>query len=80
MDILALIVATVALVLASVAFTRSGGVREVRGQLESLGSKAEGARDLAANAIDRLEDLVRGSDSSDPKGGTGSGQKAESEK
>ena len=62
MDVLAVVVSLVALILASMAFARTGGLGDVRRQLDSLSTKTEGTRDLAANAIGKLEGLVRGSD------------------
>ncbi len=60
MDVLALILSIVALTLAAMAFSRSGGMRDVRRQLDTLSAKAGGARELAADTIDKLEDMVRG--------------------
>jgi hypothetical protein len=68
MDFLALIVAIAAFLLAVAAFSRTGGLKEVRNQLDNLSSKTDRARDLAANAIDRLEDVVRGADEPEPPG------------
>ncbi len=60
MTLLSLLLSIVALVLAAMAFSRTGGMRDVRQQLDALSSKAGGARELAANTIDKLEDMVRG--------------------
>ncbi len=72
MELLSLLVSIVALVLAGVAFSRTGGMRDVRRQLDALSSKAESARELAANTIDRLEDIVRGGEK--PVGGEKPGE------
>lgn len=60
MELLSLLLSIVALVLAGMAFNRTGGLRDVRRQLDALSRKAESARELAANTIDKLEDIVRG--------------------
>jgi hypothetical protein len=52
MDILALVIAAVALVLSALAFSRTGGISMLQQQTEE-------ARRLAANALGRVEDVVR---------------------
>ena len=52
MDILALIIAIIALILAAIAFVRTRGVDAVMRQ-------AEQARARTANALGQVEDLVR---------------------
>ncbi|MEJ2204693.1 MAG: hypothetical protein P8170_11320 [Gemmatimonadota bacterium] len=52
MDILALVIAVVALVVSAVAFSRTGGI----GMLQQ---QAEEARRMAANALGRVEGVVR---------------------
>jgi hypothetical protein len=65
-DVLALIIAIVALVLASVAFARSGGVEDLRRQMQNIGSTTSSARDRTADVLDRLEQLIRGKDKREP--------------
>ena len=52
MNILALVMAAVALALSALAFSRTGGISMIQRQ-------AEEARRLAANALGRAEDVVR---------------------
>jgi hypothetical protein len=52
MDVLALVIAIVALVLSAMAFSRTGGI----GMLQE---QAEEARRLAANALGRVEEVLR---------------------
>ena len=52
MDILALVIAVVALVVSTMAFSRTGGIAMLQQQ-------AEEARRLAANALGRVEEVVR---------------------
>ncbi len=77
MELLSLLLSIVALILAGMAFSRTGGMRDVRRQLDALSSKAESARELAANTIDKLEDIVRGGEKpvSSEKPGEGSTDK-----
>ncbi len=85
MEILALIIAVVALILAFVAIQRTGGLGDIRRQIEALrgdirqqvdalGPTTETMREKTADALDRLEQLVRGKErpsQGDPaKGGT----------
>ncbi len=64
MDIFTLLVAIVALVVAIMAFQRTGGIHDLRHQMEELSSKsdqaAKGARDMTADALSRLETFIRG--------------------
>lgn len=60
MEVLSLIIAIIALVVAIAAFARTGGVDEVRRQVDTIGQKTEIARDKTADALDRLERLIRG--------------------
>ncbi|MFQ5520723.1 MAG: hypothetical protein ACE5FK_04945 [Candidatus Methylomirabilia bacterium] len=59
-----LIVALVALVAAFIALARTGGIDELRQQVKSLSSQTEMAREKAADALDRLERLIRDRESS----------------
>ncbi|GJL67597.1 MAG: hypothetical protein NPIRA06_02320 [Nitrospirales bacterium] len=65
MEVLTLLIAIVALVIAILAFQRTGGgIRDLRRQMEDLSEKSEhatkGARDMTADALSRLETFIRG--------------------
>jgi hypothetical protein len=64
MDVLTLLIAIVALVVAILAFQRTGGINELRRQVDAMGSQTEevtkSARAATADMLDRLEGLVRG--------------------
>jgi hypothetical protein len=64
MDVLTLLIAVVALVLATLAFQRTGGIHDLRRQMDDLSEKTEhatkGAREVTADALGRLETLIRG--------------------
>ena len=68
MDIFTLLVAIIALVVAIMAFQRTGGIHDLRNQMEELSSKsdqaAKGARDMTADALGRLENFIRGQQNS----------------
>jgi hypothetical protein len=64
MDVLTLLIALVALVIAILAFQRTGGIYQLRRQMDDLSEKSEhatkGARDMTADALSRLESFIRG--------------------
>ncbi len=64
MELLSLLLSVAALILAAMAFGRTGGMRDLRRQLDALSTKAESARELAANTIDKIEEMVRGGEKS----------------
>lgn len=70
MEVLALLIAIVALVIAILAFQRTGGIHDLRRQMEDLTEKSEhatkGARDLTADALSRLETFIRGQQKPSP--------------
>ena len=71
MEVLTLLIAIVALVIAILAFQRTGGgMRDLRRQIEDLREKSEhatkGARDITADALNRLETLIRGQQKPSP--------------
>jgi len=66
METLALIIAVIALVIAVAAFMRTGGVRELKHQVQTLNSTTDSVRDRTADALNRLEQLVRGKERSKP--------------
>ncbi|MFQ5897768.1 MAG: hypothetical protein ACE5JN_05920 [Candidatus Methylomirabilia bacterium] len=72
-----LIIAVVALVIAILAFVRSGGIKDVRRQVEFMSGKTETARDRTADVLDRLERFIRGKDKSEGEQGPGGSSTAE---
>lgn len=54
MEILALVIAVVALVIAVLAYNRTGGVEDLRSQLKTLGPTSETLRTKAADATEVL--------------------------
>lgn len=68
MDILALVIAIVALVVAVLAYQRSGGLRDLRGEITSLGSGLDALRAKTADALTKLERAVRPGDKPDSGG------------
>ena len=67
MEIVTFLIALVALVIASLAYTRAGGIEDVHRQIKALGSATDTLRTKTADALDRLEGTVRGSrDSGSP--------------
>jgi hypothetical protein len=71
MEIVALIIAIVALVVAVLAYARTGGIQELRSQVSALGSTTESLRAKTTDTLDalraktadtleRLEKAVRG--------------------
>lgn len=60
MEVVTLLIAVVALVIAVAAYTRTGGIQDLRRQVDSLSSASESVRDKTADAIARLEKLIRG--------------------
>jgi hypothetical protein len=66
MQTLTFIIAVVALIIAVAAFYRTGGIRKLRQQMDRIGEKTEEAakstRQVAADALDRVERLIRGKD------------------
>jgi len=63
MDVFTLFIAIVALVIAILAFQRTGGINDLRQQMEDLSAKSEyatkGARDMTTDALGRLEACIR---------------------
>ncbi len=66
MDTVAFIVSLIALALSIVSIRRTGGLTDLRRQMDLLSSKTEdatkGAREVTADALSRLESLIRGQD------------------
>jgi hypothetical protein len=55
-----ILIAVAALVMAIIAFIRTGGIQDVRRQVDALGIKTDTVRDRTADTLDRLERLIRG--------------------
>lgn len=68
MEIVALVIAIAALVVAVVAYWRAGGLRDLRGELASLGARLDNLRGKRADALARLERAVRPTEKSGPGG------------
>ena len=66
MEAITLLIALLALVIAVIAFQRTGGIRELRQQVETLSSKSEFMRDRTANVLDRFGKVVRGKSKTAP--------------
>lgn len=58
--VLALLVSIAAVVIALMAYERTGADVKLRAQVESLQQALDGARQETANALDRLEKRLRG--------------------
>lgn len=78
MEIVTLIIAIVALVVAVLAYARTGGIQELRSQVSAFGSSTESLRAKTtdtletlraktADTLERLEKAVRGSTESPPR-------------
>jgi hypothetical protein len=66
MEILSLIIAVIALLIAVAAFMRTGGVLELKRQVQALSSTTDSVRDRTADALNRFEQLVRGKERPKP--------------
>lgn len=62
---LALLISIAALVIAIMAYQRTGADLKLRERVESLQEALDDARQETANALERLEELVRGSQEKD---------------
>lgn len=64
MDVFTLLVAIIALVVAILAFQQTGGIHDLRRQMEDLSNKsdqaAKGVRNMTADALGRLETFIQG--------------------
>ncbi len=73
MDVLAFLLSLVAIVMAYIALQRTGGVKDLRQQMDVMSSKTEeaakGAREATADVLRRLEHLVRGPETHPPDKG-----------
>jgi len=66
MDVVTLVIAVLALVVAVIAFQRTGGIKDLWRQVEVLSSKSEGVRDRTADILERVERFVRGKEKPSP--------------
>lgn len=66
MEILSLVIAVIALVVAVAAFKRTGGVQDLKRQVQGLSSTTESVRDRTADALNRLEQRIRGRERAKP--------------
>ena len=70
MDILAFLLSLIAIMMAFIALQRTGGVKNLHKQIDALSSKtedvAQGARETTADALRRLEQLIRGREGQSP--------------
>lgn len=67
MAVLSLIISIMALAIASIAYTKSGGsTRDLKRKVEELGASTETLRSKMADALDTLEKKVRGEERKSP--------------
>ncbi len=66
MQFITFMIAVLALVIALVAFQRTGGIEDLRRQVETLTSKTGSVSDQIANMLDRFERIIRGNDKPAP--------------
>ena len=67
MEALTLLIALVALVIAVIAFQRTGGIKELRQEVDALGSRSDTVRERTANMLDKFEKVVRGKNKFEPE-------------
>ncbi len=60
MEFITFVIAVAALLIAGIAFQRTGGIEELKRQVEASKFKTDGMRDRTADVLDRLERVVRG--------------------
>jgi hypothetical protein len=60
MNVVTPIVAVAALVIAVIAFQRTGGIKDLWHQVEVLSSKSKAVRNRTADVLARFERLIRG--------------------
>lgn len=60
MEFITFVIAVAALLIAGIAFQRTGGIEELKRQVEASKFRTEGMRDRTADVLDRLERVVRG--------------------
>ncbi|HLC26366.1 MAG TPA: hypothetical protein VJM80_06320 [bacterium] len=62
MEYVALLLSIISLVVAILAYARTGGIKEVKAQVSSLGTSVESVREKTADALGKVEKLIRGSE------------------
>jgi len=77
MEWVAFIISIIALGLSVLAMKRTGGVAEMKKEVESLSSLGESLRKKSADILDRLEKRVRGEEKSTVKQDGGESSKTE---
>ncbi len=60
MEFITFVIAVVALLIAGIAFQRTGGIQELKRQVEANKFKTDGMRVRTADVLDKLEGVVRG--------------------
>ncbi len=60
MEFFTFLIAVVALVIAGITFQRTGGIQELKRQVEANKFKTVGMRVRTADVLDKLEGVVRG--------------------
>ena len=61
MEGITLIIAIVALAIGIIAFQRTGGIKELRQEVDNLNIRTETVRERTANVLNRFEKMLRGS-------------------
>ena len=67
MEIMTLVISVVALLIAVLAYRRTGGIQDLRRQVSTLSSVTDTLRTKTANTLDRMEKTVRGSPHASPE-------------
>ncbi len=62
MEVLSILLSLMALLVAILAYARTGGVKDLKDQVANLGSSLDAVRGRTADALNKLEHLVRGSE------------------
>ncbi len=60
MEFITFVIAVAGLLIAGIAFQRTGGIEELKRQVEASKFKTDGMRDRTADILDRFERVVRG--------------------
>ena len=60
MEFITFVIAVAALLIAGIAFQRTGGIEELKRQVETSKFKTDGMRDRTADVLNKLEGVVRG--------------------
>ncbi len=60
MEFITFVIAVVALLIAGISFQRTGGIEELKRQVETSKFRTDGMRDRTADILDRFERVVRG--------------------